>query len=398
MSDAERQAWLSDYQQWLVDFPKVETIKSLSAAMRDVVERGLSLLSAFNYCKTFVAESLRCKDYHRRLKIIRRLADRVTADVQKSLNQAIDLTDPTLLIPHVGRPTKQQSAARALARQKEQEDKEKSPNLFNTSADDASDADNVPKTEHEGVAVTAPFAPVSVAHSRMPAIAEVRWLLSPALQAESDTIRDLRSRFEEASTRAKQMAEDGRSPEDIKPYAQEAGLLVEQYEDIYARIDTELQTAYVRLKEDSAYIAKMSAVSRMSEKELRTFLRPFWDKLSVEDKDKFKAAVIEQIKANDPVQAALRKESEEKKALTAKIIKYLQRKDKPNTLKRVKGIEKKIAELRELIGDEADNYLPILTAAKEDYETNIRPAEEAVREARAAARQAKDTSKKSETD
>lgn len=387
MTAEERQAWLADYQTFLVDFPKVENLKTLTASLRETVEQGLTLLDAFVYCHSFVAESRRVKDYHRRLKTLRRFIDRVTADIQKELKQTIDLTDPALLVPHVGRPTKEEAAARTIAKQKEIEEQQNAPNLFNQ-ADNADDA----PSDGSAVGLMAAYP----APTKYQSVAEIKWLLSPALQEKADTIRDLRASFEDNSTRAKQMAEDGRDADDIAPIAQQAAKDLEAFEKIYADIDAELQTVYVWLNEDTAYIEEIAKISRLDNKELRTVLRPYWDKLSPEDKELFKARVIEQIKANDPEQAAIREEIEAKKKAVNDIRKYLQRTDKPNTLVRLKGMEEKLADLRNLIGDEADKYMPLLEAAKVDYETNIKPAEDAKRAERAREKAEKDAARKAE--
>ncbi len=373
MSSAEREAWLKEYRKWLsADFPEVENTKISTAKVKTVFEQGLALLAAFPFCRSFVKESLAVKDYHRRMKVLRRYADKVTSEVQKDLNTAVDLNDPSLLVPRVGRPSKEMVAARALDNAKKLEKEE---TLFGKASD------LMPTTDNN-------LAPINPA--KAPSLAELRWLMSPSLQEQVDRVRDLRSRAEEASTRAKQMAEDGRAAEEIAPFAQTASDCFEAVNDIYAKVDYEMAVVYVRLKEDTAYIDAISKISKCDNGELRTWLRPYWDKQ--EDKDAFKAKVIEFIKQNDPEQAAIRKANEEKKAQIDAILKYLQRKDKPNTKKRLVGMRKKLDELHELMGEEANDYEPLLVAAQEDYEKNILPAEEKKR----AERETKRNSKKEE--
>lgn len=376
MSDSEKQEWLASYQQWLVDFKGIN-LDALDSSLQVVFERGLALFGSFSYCWGFIAESRKAKDYSRRLKLMQRYADRITADLERMVGKSIDLTDQSLLIPHVGRPTKEQSAAKAILKQKQEEEEKSKPNLFNSDGSAKGEA---------GVFVN----PIP---NRRLSVAEIKWLLSPALQSRAEMIRDLRARFEESSTRAKQMAEDGRSPSDIEPYAKQATQDIEAVESIYADIDKELQTVYVRLKEDSSYIEKIEAISRLDSKELRTMLRQYWDKLSLEEKEAFKAKVIEQIKASNPAQAAARTAEEEKKKRISGIVKYLQRKDKPNTLARLKGMEERINQLSDLIGTEAEIYMPLLTAAREDYEKNVKPLQEAKRVERELKKASKKTNK-----
>ena len=158
-------------------------------------------------------------------------------------------------------------------------------------------------------------------------------------------------------------------------------------------VDNELAVVYVRLKEDTAFRASIEA-QKVDPQQLRTTLRPYWDK--VEDKDAFKAKVIEDIKANDPEQKALREAEEKKKEQVDAIVKYLMRKDKPNTPKRIETMTQRYQALVELIGEEeAKPYLAVLNAAKEDCEKNVVPAAEAQKAEKAAAKKAAKAEKKS---
>ena len=208
---------------------------------------------------------------------------------------------------------------------------------------------------------------------------QLKWLFSPELQEAVETVRDLRSRAEEAATTAKVLAEAGKPESEVEPYSQEAIKCTEAYEAIYVRVDNELAVVYVRLKEDTAFRASIEA-QKVDPQQLRTTLRPYWDK--VEDKDAFKAKVIEDIKANDPEQKALREAEEKKKEQVDAIVKYLMRKDKPNTSKRIETMTQRYQALVELIGEEeAKPYLAVLNAAKEDCEKNVVPAAEALKAA-----------------
>ncbi len=381
MTSEQREAWLTEYSQWLsVDYPKVEDAKSLTSLVRTTAEKGLRLLAAFPYCRSFVRESLAVKDYHRRMKVMRRYVDKVTAEIQKDQMAVVDLTNPELLKPHVGRPTREEKAAKQLQQQKQREQEDKN-SLFNQQTDGT-----------DGMVQS--FGPIAPS-AKLPTLAELRWLMSPALQAKADTVRDLRSRAEEASTRAKQMAEDGRPAEDIEPYAQEAAQCFDKVTEIYKQVDLEMAVAYVRLKEDTAYIAEVAKVSKLDNNELRTWLRPYWDK--VENKEAFKQQVIDTIKANDPAQKAAREQQEAIDNERKEIIKYLQRKDKPNSLKRIATMEIRLARLHELMGDEANVYDALLVAAKDDYQTNILPKEEAKKAARAEKKKASKKSKVKES-
>ena len=79
LSPAELEEWLAAYQSWLSSrLPAIEKAPAITAAVRSDIEAGLELLSAFPFCRSFVAESLRFKNYASRLKLLRRYADKVT--------------------------------------------------------------------------------------------------------------------------------------------------------------------------------------------------------------------------------------------------------------------------------------------------------------------------------
>lgn len=379
LTPAEQQAWLEQYQAWLQKLPAIEKANVITSALRTDIEEGLNLMAAFSYCRSFVSESLRFKDYKYRLKLIRKYADKVTSDVQNLTKRNIDLTDPALLVPHVGRPTKEEQAARALQAEKERLEQEaKEETLFGTKA-------TIPTEE--------PPAPATVSGSLIGDaklhLDQLKWLLSSTLQEAVDSVHELRTKAAEAATVAKQMALDGKPEEDIKPFSEDAAKYTEAYEDIYARVDDELARVYVRLKEDTTFIDSIKT-KNIDPAELRTTLRPYWDKLDDAGKEKVKNEVIDFIKANDPAQAAIREAEEKKRKAAADIIKYLQRKDKPNTPKRIEGMKAKMAELKELIGEEeANTYLPVLNAAIKDCEKNVVPAQEAEKARKAAEKKAK---------
>lgn len=368
MDSAERSAWIDGYKKWLAEEkPDIESAVTLTAALRGSMEKGFALMSAFPFCKAFADESLKFKDYLRRRSLMFRYLDRITVDVQRFLGDSgsVDLTDPKLLRKHVGRPTKDEVAARHLAaerRRKEEENKEET--LFGKKAD-------LPKDVPIDAATVSGSAVIG---SRLH-LDQLRWLLSERMQEAVDTVRDLRGSAAEASTRAKQMALDGRKPEEIEPYARTAAEDTEAYENIYAQVDVELAKVYVRLKEDTTY--RNGIIARgVDPQELRTVLRPYWDKAG-EWQQELKQQVIDDINANDPEQAAMRKEKEEKKAKSDAIIKYLCRKDKSNTAKRISTMTSRYAELETLIGEEAKTYLPVLEAAKADYEEHyVKPKAE----------------------
>lgn len=355
MNEIERSDWLGEFQAWLVTLPEID---SPGAPLEKIFREGIRLLKVFPYCKNFAEETLRVKDYHRRKKALQRLAEKVTSDVEKRLGRKVNYKNPVLLKRHVGRPTKAEAAARAILEKEKHEEALKAPNLFNSVGN-----------KKENLIPPPAFPPAPKGRT----ISEIRWLLSPQMQEEADSIYRLRANFEEECTIAKQMAEDGREAEDIAPHTHASARYLAAVHKIYDRIDHELCVVYVRLKEDSAYIDEMATKSQYDNKQLRTLLRPYWDKLSQVEKEAFRDRVIGMITQNDPVQAKERKKQEEKKKKANAILKYLRRTDRAITAKRISTMEQKLIELTHLIGPEAENYRPLLISAKEYYEQNINP-------------------------
>lgn len=379
MSLDERKEWLAEFQPWYAE--KLPIIESGKFSHKDF-EQGLSLIAVFPFTRSFVREALRFRDYASRKRLLRNYSDKALSDAKAALAITVDLTDPALLVPHVGRPTKDEAAARALKAENDRKEAEaKEETLFG------------PKSEIPTIDAAAPgTVSGSLNGGTLLHLDQLKWLFSPELQEAVETVRDLRSRAEEAATTAKVLAEAGKPESEVEPYSQEAIKCTEAYEAIYVRVDNELAVVYVRLKEDTAFRASIEA-QKVDPQQLRTTLRPYWDK--VEDKDAFKAKVIEDIKANDPEQKALREAEEKKKEQVDAIVKYLMRKDKPNTPKRIETMTQRYQALVELIGEEeAKPYLAVLNAAKEDCEKNVVPAAEAQKAEKAAAKKAAKAEKK----
>ena len=222
--------------------------------------------------------------------------------------------------PHVGRPTKDEQAARQLQAEKErQEQEEKEETLFGKK----SDIPVVETPDTESVSG-------SMGGGTLLRLDEIKWLLSPALQEAVETVRDLRQKEADCAATAKAMALAGHPEEEVEPYSEDAVTYKQQYESIYEHVDSELAHVYVRLKEDTTYIAKIQA-AKADPQEWRSKLRVYWDKFDDQQKATIKQQVIDDIKRNDPEQAKIREAEEKKKKEIADLIKYLTRKDKLNT-------------------------------------------------------------------
>ena len=355
MTAAQRAAWTQAYREFVsAQLPTIRNAKQSSKELVEMMNKGLDLLTAFPFTRSFVSETRSFNSHFRVRTTFIRYCDKVTKEVQGTFGETVDLTDKSLLTPHVGRPTKDEAQARALAAERARQDREKNENtLFGKMGDIPDDNTIVEGTVSGNMTGGVGFH-----------LDQLKWLMSDNLKEAVDTIRELRNAAAEAATTAKTLAMEKASEDRIAVYAKEAAEKTEAYERIYEQVDNEMARVYVRLKEDTTYIEEMKNKGTDPDA-LRTALRPYWDK--VENKEVFKQQVIEDIKANDPEQAKKREAEEKKTKRKNEIIKYLTRKDKANTAKRAKGMRERYTELIALIGEEeAKPYLPLVEKAEED--------------------------------
>ena len=359
MTAAQRAAWTQAYREFVsAQLPTIRNAKQSSKELVEMMNKGLDLLTAFPFTRSFVSETRSFNSHFRVRTTFIRYCDKVTKEVQGTFGETVDLTDKSLLTPHVGRPTKDEAQARALAAERARQEREKNENtLFGKMGDIPDDNTIVEGTVSGNMTGGVGFH-----------LDQLKWLMSDNLKEAVDTIRELRNAAAEAATTAKTLAMEKASEDRISVYAKEAAEKTEAYERIYEQVDNEMARVYVRLKEDSTYIEEMKSKGTDPDA-LRTALRPYWDK--VENKEVFKQQVIEDIKANDPEQAKKREAEEKKTKRKNEIIKYLTRKDKANTAKRAKGMRERYTELIALIGEEeAKPYLPLVEKAEEDAAGN----------------------------
>ena len=355
MTAVQRAAWTQAYREFVsAQLPTIRNAKQSSKELVEMMNKGLDLLTAFPFTRSFVSETRSFNSHFRVRTTFIRYCDKVTKEVQGTFGETVDLTDNLLLTPHVGRPTKDEAQARALAAERARQEREKNENtLFGKMGDIPDDNTIVEGTVSGNMTGGVGFH-----------LDQLKWLMSDNLKEAVDTIRELRNAAAEAATTAKTLAMEKASEDRIAVYAKEAAEKTEAYERIYEQVDNEMAMVYVRLKEDSTYIEEMKNKGTDPDA-LRTALRPYWDK--VENKGVFKHQVIEDIKANDPEQAKKREAEEKKTKRKNEIIKYLTRKDKANTAKRAKGMRERYTELIALIGEEeAKPYLPLVEKAEDD--------------------------------
>lgn len=372
MTSAEQQQWLADFQQWAgVSLPSIEA--EWGAGAPELMKQGLTLVSAFSYGEQLASPIIRTHNYHPKfVKVLRLVCERIIKELQQrgvvqsgaadAASNVLVLTptgevNPQLLTRHVGRPTLKEQQARAIQAERERQ---------------ASDAQQPP------IFVSSPAIPAApqtlsgtVMGGQMLHLDQLRGFMSPQLAKDIESIRELRALHASAAERAKTLA-DAQSATDPDPalkrkiaeYAQESRHYADQYTGIYARVDDEMATCYVRLKEDTAYQAEMQAKGYKIQ-ELRTLLRPYYDKKGAA-REAFKQKVIEAIMAADPKQAAKRKAEEERRNRITMIVKYLTRTDKANTPTRLATMAKRVEELATLIPEEQmQKYRDVLAYAQE---------------------------------
>lgn len=360
MSPADQQQWVKKFQQWVaVYLPLLES--DWNKESPDAMRQGLELISAFPYGSQFAEPILRQRSFHSKyVKVLRLACERIIKELrerglvasEKVMADAASLVvldsgevNPSLLSRHVGRPTKMEQQARALQAERDRK---------------ASEAKQPPVFSDEDL-MSPPAAPQTLSGTimggQMLHLDQLRWLMSPELSKEVETIRSLRAAHAAAAERAKTLSDeqDMENPDPvlqqkIAEAAQEAKHYADLFTGIYMRVDDEMATCYVRFKEDTAYIERMQSRG-IDPQEMRTMLRPYFDKKG-SAKEAFKQKVIEQINANDPAQAAVRQAAAERKQRITAIIKYLTRTDKPNTPTRLTTMGKRIQELATLLPEE----------------------------------------------
>lgn len=334
--------------------------RMLTAEQKEAFEQGLTLLESVPSAQAFVRDSHRFRDYHRRVR-----------QLITSL-QIIPIPATTEAKRHVGRPTKEEQE-RYNEQQKQKALDEARQSLFpeikpNVAVQPLTYGGIVANPNGESIAAT------------MPNLAQIRPVLSPALQQRVNTVRDLRNEMASKAEQAKTMAEANE-----KSKQQNKGILYTEAEiaqlatrateiesqilpDIYMAVDREMGEVYLRLNQrngDPEYIAYVEKTFSLSPQKLRTQLKPFYEKAQGRD-PRFAVSIAEKIAADRPEVKAARDKAAKHKAEADAIIKYIIRKDKPSTKARVKGLKERIDRLRQeyadiVTEDELTGYEAILT-------------------------------------
>ena len=438
MTTEEQLQYVVELQDWEVNH--LSRIKSLRSGEwtkgdTEAMQRVMTLISAFAPLRDFAEDALRYGDYAQRVYRL----DFCFSYIKKELAKGVTVADANGNIyayaPQMkqqyrrrGRPTKEEEVQQAqeqqamdvatrhqqavasllgvqivtaqqlreknndeLAQEREQKkakEEAANPSLF----DNGNENDNGNGNDNGKPS----FAPTveGLSQTRLH-LDQLRFLLSSALQERVDTVRDLRTKASTNAETAKMMAERGDASGDVKPFARAAAEATEAYEQIYADVDTELATIYYRIKNDGDYretfgtrykVADFSAILKQ--------LKPYYEKVQSPEFDMRMQALIEQ---ESPEYVARMKREAEKKEEVEGILRYLKRKDKDATDKRLAGAREKWARLVELIGqEEADDYAPLMAFIEEENR-KYREAKAARQAEKEAAKKAVKKSKKQES-
>lgn len=304
--------------------------------LNEVTKTALELINVFSYAQAFVKDCLFYQDYSRSITAMKDYFNKINKELEAQFKADETDNEPK----KVGRPPKPKPVS--------SEPVAKQIDLFDEST--FCENDCAPHTSDQ-----------------LLSLRQLKWLLSADTALQVDNIRNIRAMSAAEAELAKDMALKHAPKNEIAQHAQNAAINTERYEDIYATVDEELATVYLRLKEDEEYtkqfVFKYKANKQHIEK-LKKSLKPYFSKQD----DKFTEKVRKLINDNNPKVVAERTAEAEIKKKQAAIIKYLKRTDKPNTDKRIAGMKRKLKELEKLSGREvADTYAPLLQVAIEDF-------------------------------
>lgn len=350
--------------------------RMLTQEQKDAYEQGLSLLEGASNARSFIENSHKFKDYHRRT---RQMIAYLNSYSSSQANAASSATDKR----RVGRPTKEEQAAYAeLQKQKAMEEAKQS--LFPSLKPDTT----LQPLTYNGIVANPNGESIA---ATMPNLMQLRPFLSTALQEQVNTVRDLRSEMASKAEQAKTMAEanekaisQGKSAIYTEDEIAELATRAVEIEsdilpEIFKAVDREMGECYLRLSEktgDPEYIAYVKKTFTVDPQTLRTQFKPFYEKALARD-PRFAEQVAEKIANDRPEVKAARDAAAKHKAEADARIKYILRKDKLSTQTRVKGIKERIDQLRQDYSDivteeELSGYEAILTKtieeAKEDAE------------------------------
>lgn len=340
------------------------TSRMLTTEQREAFERGLSLLENTPSARSFIRDSRRFRDYHRRVRQLLTYLQTMQTSNQETKRR-------------VGRPTKEEQAAYA-EQQRQKALEEAKASLFPELKPDLT----LQPLTYNGIVANPNGESIA---ATMPHLSQLRPFLSPALQERVNTVRDLRNEMAAKAEQAKTMARaNEKCINQGQPLlyteaevAELATRAVKIESDIlpaiYIAVDREIGEAYLRLSQktgDPEYIARIEKLCNIPPQNLRTLFRPFYEKAQERD-PLFATEIADRIAYDRPEVKAERDRQAKHKAEADAIIKYIMRKDKPSTKARVKGLTERIQKLRNdysdiVTEDELKGYEAVLEKVKSE--------------------------------
>ena len=340
--------------------------RMLTTEQREAFEQGLAALEQTPRAASFVRESRRFRDYHRRVRqLLTYLQTMQTAPIATPAKR------------HVGRPTREEQAAYAQAK-KEKALEEARRSLFPELKPNVA----IQPLTHNGIVANPNGESIA---ATMPNLMQLRPFLSTGLQERVNTVRELRNEMAAKAEQAKTMAEANEkaigqgasalyTEEEIATLATRA-VEIESHilPAIYAAVDEEMGEVYLRLSRrtgDPEYIAYVEKTFNIAPQDLRTQFKPFYEKAQSRN-PLFADMVAKKIADDRPEVKAARDAAAKHKEKADALIKYILRKDKPATKVRVNGLKARIDRLRQEFSDiisdeELAAYEAVLSKTIED--------------------------------
>jgi hypothetical protein len=348
MTQDEVLSYTATLQTWINEEYSILSLPGItwSASNRVSMERGLELISAFGYTRSFVQTSLLFKDYGRRIARMKVYLDKIVAELA-DVNG--DLSTPAKR--RRGRPTREEAERRKLEQQAAAVVKGEKK-----SADDSGD---------DTAKVVVPDAFVAAALSgngNRLHLDQLTWLMSPSLAANVGKVAELRGVAASESNQAKELASRGVAEEIIKPHTEAAIEADKRVLDIYAAIDNELGDLYAALfvEKNARTIAVMKATlekTGMTMELLGRIIKPYWEKIGSPQSSSATPSLTFSAQIPEP--------KEDHRAELHSIRTYFFRKDTNLTEARVQRMRELIAKL-ESYGVATDEYLVVLKKSEEE--------------------------------
>lgn len=384
MSPQEQNEWIAQFRSWTSSELTLlyGTGNAWNSESIATLERGLHLMTAFPFCRDFVADSFFFRDFSRRMNRIQYYIDKINKEITAALSSR-GVTEESIYASgnssertgrKRGRPTRAESAR--IAREREAQ-----AALFPAASVAHPEEDALPETVRNvpeeskpeekkedtlsDTGLSAAIA-VSLANGDRLHIDQLSWLLSPALRESVKKIFTLRNIAAMESNKAKELAEQGASVAVIEPHSRASVEATTDYKAIYSAIDDELGVLYATLFGSVPSSVVTYEYGQLCSKKgidfsmLRKILKPYWEKIGCPTNITVVSKPVEDEEDAD--------KKAERQARMHRIRTYFMRKD-------MQPSQKRIEKMRELIEEVKSYGLPV-----DEYEIVLRKTEEELKE------------------